>query len=61
MHGVRRSLLEAQVSSIGLPLQTIELPEHPGMEEYEQAMQEKFSYCSRQLRACYSAIFFWKT
>ena len=38
MHGVRRSLLEAQAASIGLPLQTIELPEQPGMQEYEQAM-----------------------
>lgn len=39
MHGVRRSLLEAQAASIGLPLQTIELPEQPGMQEYEQAMR----------------------
>jgi uncharacterized protein (TIGR00290 family) len=41
MHGVRRELLEAQVHSIGIPLQTIELPEQPGMNEYEQAMMEK--------------------
>ena len=41
MHGVRRSLLEAQSRSIGLPLQTIELPEQPGMHEYEQAMMHK--------------------
>lgn len=41
MHGVRRSLLEAQAASIGLPLQTIELPEQPGMQEYEQAMRER--------------------
>jgi uncharacterized protein (TIGR00290 family) len=41
MHGVRRSLLQAQASSIGLPLQTIELPEQPGMQEYEQAMMNK--------------------
>src|SRR5688572_7529530 len=41
MHGVRRSLLEAQAASIGLPLQTIELPEQPGMQEYEQAMMSK--------------------
>src|SRR5690349_24676985 len=38
MHGVRRSLLEQQAAAIGLPLQTIELPEQPGMQEYEQAM-----------------------
>lgn len=41
MHGVRRALLEAQAASIGLPLQTIELPEQPGMQEYEQAMMNK--------------------
>jgi len=41
MHGVRRALLEQQAESIGLPLQTIELPEQPGMQEYEQAMLEK--------------------
>lgn len=38
MHGVRRELLEAQATAIGLPLRTIELPEQPGMQEYEQAM-----------------------
>lgn len=41
MHGVRRSLLQRQAASIGLPLQTIELPERPGMEAYEQAMLAK--------------------
>jgi uncharacterized protein (TIGR00290 family) len=41
MHGVRRSLLEQQAAAIGLPLQTIELPEQPGMQEYEQAMLSK--------------------
>lgn len=39
MHGVRRSLLEQQAASIQLPLRTIELPEQPGMEEYEEAMR----------------------
>src|SRR5687767_2116414 len=43
MHGVRRALLEQQALSIGLPLQTIELPEQPGMQEYEQAMMDKVS------------------
>ncbi len=43
MHGVRRALLESQVRSIGLPLQTVELPEQPGMQEYELAMSEKVS------------------
>jgi uncharacterized protein (TIGR00290 family) len=43
MHGVRRELLEQQAEAIGLPLQTIELPEQPGMQEYENAMLEKVS------------------
>ena len=34
MHGLRRELLEAQVQSIGLKFQTIELPETPSMEDY---------------------------
>jgi uncharacterized protein (TIGR00290 family) len=41
MHGVRRSLLEAQAASIDIPLQTIELPEEPTMEEYENIMTKK--------------------
>lgn len=41
MHGVRRDLLTAQAASIGLPLQTIELSEQPGMQEYEQKTAEK--------------------
>ena len=43
MHGVRRELLEQQARAIGLPLETIELPEQPGMQEYENAMLEKVS------------------
>lgn len=41
MHGVRRELLNEQATAIGLPLHTIELPEQPGMEEYEQAMMQQ--------------------
>lgn len=41
MHGVRRSLLEAQAASIGIPLQTIELPEQPTMQQYEEMMTKK--------------------
>ena len=41
MHGVRRNLLMEQTSSIGLPLDTIELPEMPGMEPYENAVRQK--------------------
>ena len=40
MHGVRRELLEAQAASIGLPLYTIELPEMPGMNVYEEAVHK---------------------
>jgi uncharacterized protein (TIGR00290 family) len=43
MHGVRRSLLEAQSKAIGLPLDTIELPEQPSMTEYEKAVVEKLT------------------
>ncbi len=41
MHGVRRALLEAQASSIGLPLLTAELPEQPGMDDYESEMSAR--------------------
>lgn len=41
MHGVRRSLLQAQAETMGIPLQTIELPEQPGMAEYEESMMNK--------------------
>ena len=41
MHGVRNELLDQQAASIGLPLHKIELPEHPGMDEYEQLMTAK--------------------
>ena len=40
MHGVRRSLLEAQIKSIGIPASTIELPENPSMEEYGKLMKD---------------------
>ncbi|QEC70204.1 diphthine--ammonia ligase [Panacibacter ginsenosidivorans] len=55
MHGVRRSLLEAQASSIGIPLTTIELPEEPGMEEYENAMLQKVNELKQT--GCTHAIF----
>ena len=55
MHGVRRSLLEAQAASISISLQTIELPEQPTMIEYEQMMTNKI----QQLKSsgCTTAIF----
>ncbi len=40
MHGLRRSLLNAQIKSIGIPCNTIELPENPDMETYGQLMKE---------------------
>jgi uncharacterized protein (TIGR00290 family) len=55
MHGVRRELLEAQAASIGIPLQTIELGEQPGMNEYEQAMMEKVSTLKNE--GCTHALF----
>lgn len=41
MHGVRRSLITAQAAALGIPLQTIELPEEPTMQEYEKAAAQK--------------------
>ncbi|HUC81011.1 MAG TPA: diphthine--ammonia ligase [Flavisolibacter sp.] len=41
MHGVRRELLQQQAAAIGLPLHTIELPEMPGMQVYEEAVRAK--------------------
>jgi uncharacterized protein (TIGR00290 family) len=43
MHGLRRSLLEIQAKSIGIPLTTIELPEEPSMETYNSIMSNKMS------------------
>lgn len=55
MHDVRRPLLEAQAASIGLPLFTMELPEQPPMDAYEDAMNEKVSLMRE--RGCTHAIF----
>jgi uncharacterized protein (TIGR00290 family) len=55
MHGVRRSLLEAQATSIGIPLQTVELPEQPSMMEYEQSMLHKIQ--DLKSAGCTKAIF----
>jgi len=38
MHGLRRALLDAQVAAVGIPVRTLELPEEPGMQEYQQIM-----------------------
>src|SRR5580704_17240118 len=55
MHGVRRELLQAQADSIGIPLLTVELPEQPGMAEYERLMTEKVQFLIS--RGCTRAIF----
>lgn len=55
MHDVRRELLEAQAASIGTPLQTVELPEEPAAQAYEQAMQKKVSALKDS--GCTHAIF----
>ncbi|HEV8507563.1 MAG TPA: diphthine--ammonia ligase [Chitinophagaceae bacterium] len=44
MHGVRRSLLEVQASSLNIPLTTIELAEEPSMSAYEAAMMNKVNW-----------------
>mgnify|MGYP000041226550 CR=1 FL=1 len=41
MHGLRRELLNQQAEAIGIPLDTIELPENPSMEEYGELMKKK--------------------
>lgn len=48
MHGVRRSLLQQQAEVIGLPLTTIELPEHPSMEAYEATLLAKVQALQQQ-------------
>ena len=55
MHGVRRSLMEAQVASIGLPLVTAELPEEPSMHDYETIMANKLN--TLKASGCSKAIF----
>src|SRR5829696_445939 len=41
MHGVQRELLEQQAAAIGLPLHTIDLPEMPDMQAYENTVHQK--------------------
>ena len=40
MHGLDRKLLEKQAAAIGLPLTTIELPEAPNMQQYDEIMDK---------------------
>lgn len=55
MHGVRRSLVEAQAAAIGLPLRLVELPEQPTMEVYEAAMLQQVQ--ALKAAGCSQAIF----
>jgi len=55
MHGVRRSLLEMQAQTLGIGLKTIELPEQPGMEEYELAMSDAVR--TLKMAGCTHAVF----
>jgi len=48
MHGLRRSLMEQQTTAIGLPLQTIELPESPTMEVYNNIMSDTINTLKQQ-------------
>lgn len=41
MHGVRRELIDAQAKSIGLPLEFVELPNQPSMDEFDILLQNK--------------------
>lgn len=40
MHGIHQRLIEEQARQIGLPLQSLMLPEDIGMEEYDSLMQK---------------------
>lgn len=48
MHGVRRELLLDQVKQIGIPLEILELPEQPDMEEYNRCLSEKMEKLKRE-------------
>ena len=43
MHGVRRSMLEAQVAAIGLPLSLLSLPGEISMEDYDALMRKQMT------------------
>ena len=48
MHGVRRSLLNAQSVALNIALTTIELPEQPDMEIYESILSKKITELKQQ-------------
>lgn len=47
MHGLRKELLLAQTNALGIPANTIELPEMPSMEVYEAIMDVNVSKLKR--------------
>ncbi len=48
MHGLHRSLLEAQAAALGIPLTVIELSEHPSMEAYGVVMRKQLGVLKKQ-------------
>lgn len=47
MHGLPREVLEAQAAQTGIPLDILEVPENPSMEQYNGLMRDKI----KQLKA----------
>lgn len=48
MHGVRRTLLEKQADSLGIPLKQVLIGEMPSMEEYDEKMRTMLSEFKRR-------------
>lgn len=48
MHGLPRRVLEAQVTSTGIPLEVVEVPENPSMEDYNALMGAKMEHLKSQ-------------
>lgn len=48
MHGLRRELLEKQVQELEFPMHTIELPEEPSMDHYNQEMAKTVSQLRKE-------------
>ena len=48
MHGVRETLLEEQATSIGIPLQKVQLPEQLDMKDYNQLMKKMMMELKKQ-------------
>ena len=48
MHGLRRKLLDNQIAAINIPSSTVELPEQPGMSEYEEKMEVELQKLKKQ-------------